>query len=77
MLDIKFIRENAALIKRIAKEKRVDVDIDKLLKLDERRREHLRKLEAMRAAQRKLGSGYKGKPPHDVLEKLKAGNSLF
>lgn len=34
MLDIKFIRENAELVKKAAQDKRVNVDIDKLLELD-------------------------------------------
>src|SRR3990167_5543619 len=71
MLDIKFIRENSALVKKIAKEKRVEVDIDKLLKLDEKRRAHIVKLEGMRAQQRKLGSGHKGKPPKEIMVRLK------
>lgn len=34
MLDLKFIRENASLVKKAAEQKRVTVDIDKLLELD-------------------------------------------
>ncbi|MDO8505058.1 MAG: serine--tRNA ligase [bacterium] len=71
MLDIRFIRENAALVKKIAKEKRVVCDIDNLLKLDERRREHLTKLEGLRAAQNQGSSGRKEKPSADELVKMK------
>ncbi len=67
MLEIKFIRENAALIKKIAKEKRVICDIDKLLKLDERRREHLHKLEKLKAAHNADSKGRKGKPSHEEI----------
>lgn len=38
MLDIKFIRENPDLVKESARNKRVDVDIDQLLLVDEERR---------------------------------------
>lgn len=51
MLDIRFIRENADLIKLAAKKKRLTVDVDKLLSLETRRRELLLKVEQARAAQ--------------------------
>jgi len=38
MLDIKFIRENPDLVKDTAKNKGVEVDVDRLLKIDEQRR---------------------------------------
>lgn len=38
MLDIAFIRSQPDIVKRAARAKRVDVDIDRLLELDERRR---------------------------------------
>lgn len=38
MLDIKFIRENASEIKQAIKEKKINLDLDALLKLDEERR---------------------------------------
>ncbi len=71
MLDIKFIRENVALVKKITQQKRVDVDVDKLLKLDERRREHLHKLETLRAQQNKGSRGRDGKPDRAEIETLK------
>jgi seryl-tRNA synthetase len=51
MLDIKFIRENADLIKAGAKKKHLEVDIDKLLQADEARRALLSEVESMRAKQ--------------------------
>jgi len=39
MLDIKFIRENADLVKAGAAKKHINVDIDRLLALDESRRQ--------------------------------------
>jgi seryl-tRNA synthetase len=38
MLDIHFIRENADLVKEGARKKRVEIDIDRLLELDEERK---------------------------------------
>ncbi|MCX6796269.1 MAG: serine--tRNA ligase [Candidatus Falkowbacteria bacterium] len=48
MLDIKFIRENTDQIKEAAKNKNIKVDIDKLLAIDQERRELLTKIEKLR-----------------------------
>lgn len=53
MLDIKFIRENPKLIKEGAKNKGVDVDIDRLLEVDKKRVDSLRALEDMLAQKNK------------------------
>jgi len=39
MLDIKFIRENAELFKQAAQAKRINCDVDRLIEVDQRRRE--------------------------------------
>lgn len=49
MLDIKFIRENPELVKQAAANKRFEVDIDKLLELDLRRRELIGEAESARS----------------------------
>jgi seryl-tRNA synthetase len=41
MLDIKFIRENPDLIKEAARKKKVEVDIDELILIDQKRLEKL------------------------------------
>jgi seryl-tRNA synthetase len=51
MLDIKFIRENPDLIKEAAGKKRIDFDIEKLLKVDDGRRKLLKEVEESRAKQ--------------------------
>lgn len=51
MLDIRFIRENVDLIKAGAKKKRIEVDIDKLIKLDDERRELQVAVDQLRAEQ--------------------------
>lgn len=49
MLDIKFIRENKDIIIAGAKKKKVEVDIDALIVLDDKRLEIMKGLEVMRA----------------------------
>lgn len=55
MLDMKFVRENAALVKEGARKKRIDVDIDGLLALDAQVREIRVRLDNLRA-ERNRGS---------------------
>ncbi len=54
MLDLKFIRENAALVKQGAANKNSTVDIDKILELDRQRRELLTALEGLREQRNKV-----------------------
>ena len=51
MLDIKFIRENAELIKEAARKKHIDFNVDELIKIDKERLEILQKTEKLRAEQ--------------------------
>ncbi len=51
MLDIKFIRENKEIVELGAKKKHVAVDIEALIKLDDRRRELMTSAEKKRAEQ--------------------------
>ncbi|MSR78790.1 MAG: serine--tRNA ligase [Candidatus Taylorbacteria bacterium] len=52
MLDIKFIRDNKEIVQAGAKKKHVSVDIDALLKLDDKRRELMASSETKRAEQK-------------------------
>ena len=54
MIDIKFIRQNPEKVKEGIAKKQVEVDIDRLLELDEKKREYLRQIEALRAEQNRL-----------------------
>ncbi len=54
MLDIKFIRENLDLIKAGAKKKRITVDLDRLIAVDDARRSLLNEVEGMRARQNEV-----------------------
>ena len=55
MLDIKFIRQNSDKVKEGVAKKQAKVDIDRLLELDEKKRNYLQKIENMRAEQNRLG----------------------
>ncbi len=57
MLDIKFIRENLDIVKLAAKKKKMNVDLDRLVVVDDARRDLMTKLEARRAEQNKLSDG--------------------
>ena len=66
MLDIKYIRENSDKVKQGCKKKQINVDIDKLLDIDKKRRELLQKIEKLKAEQNKIS----GKD-QDQIEKAK------
>ena len=51
MLDIKFIRENKEVVAAGAKKKHIDIDLDKLIELDDKRRELQLSLDTKRAEQ--------------------------
>src|SRR3989338_908068 len=69
MLDIKFIRQNTETVRQAIKNKNVDLDFDKLLAADERRRHLLVEAETLKAEQNKRSKGPQS--PKD-LEELKA-----
>lgn len=51
MLDIKFIRENQELIKKGAQKKHLEFDVEKLISVDDKRRELMAVIETRRAEQ--------------------------
>lgn len=69
MLDIKFIRENKEAVKNAIKNKRVDLDLDGLLDLDEKRRKLINESETIRSEQKKLGK--------DDIEKARGLKTRF
>ena len=69
MLDIKFIRENADLVKKAVVEKKLGVDIDELLKLDKILVEKTQKLESLRAKRNVINGQIK--KPADSEERNK------
>ncbi|MDO8524013.1 MAG: serine--tRNA ligase [bacterium] len=75
MLDIKFIRENPEKVKQGAKNKGVDIDVNKLLELDKKRRETIATAEQLKAEQNKLSG--RGAPIPEVIEQAKALKEKF
>jgi len=55
MLDIKFIRENLDIVKLAAKKKKIVVDLDRLMIIDDSRRAVMQAMEEKKAEQNKLG----------------------
>ncbi len=55
MLDIKYIRENAELIKKSAADKKVRCDVDRLVEVDQRRRELQLELDTLRTTVKESG----------------------
>ncbi len=56
MLDLKFIRENAEIVKKAVRDKNENVDIDKLLELDSKRRSLISRLDNLRRERNRLSS---------------------
>ena len=72
MLDINFIRDNADLVEKSAKEKGYKVSIKDLLKLDDSRREILKSVESKRTERNAVAKQMKnGKPDKALIEKGK------
>ena len=70
MLDIKFIRENAELVKDAARKKHIVFEVAKLIEADDLRLKILREVEDMRAKQNTASDGIVN--IQDPLEKQKA-----
>jgi len=70
MLDINFIRENSDKMKEVCQAKGVDLDIDKLLSLDKKRRKLIQESETLKFEQKKLGKENRGKAKQ-IKEKFK------
>jgi seryl-tRNA synthetase len=74
MLDIQFIRDNPELVAKKSKQKGYDVDVHKLLKVDEERRKLLLEVEELRRQRNEQAGQTKGQKPSE--EQIKAGREL-
>jgi len=72
MLDIKHIRDNAEDIKQNCINRRVDVNIERLVELDEVRRKWLTNIESFRA---EINKNSKSKPTPEEIQRLKTISS--
>jgi len=74
MLDIKFIKENIEEIKKAAKNKNIQIDLDKLMKIDEKKRLLTAQIDDKRAERNELAKQNKGGKPSD--EQIKKGKEI-
>lgn len=73
MLDINFIRENLDLVEKSTKEKGYNIDLKKLLKLDDERKKSLGEVEKLRAKRNEIAGKMKGgKPSPELIKQGKA-----
>ena len=73
MLDIRFVRENAAAVQEKSQQKGYAVDVAHVLSLDESRRELQVKADALRQERNELAAGLKNtKPTPEQIERGKA-----
>ncbi|MDD5433476.1 MAG: serine--tRNA ligase [Candidatus Pacebacteria bacterium] len=75
MLDIKFIRDNPDKVKQGAKNKGFEVDVDKLLWLDKKKREIIAQSEQIKAEQNKLSG--QGAPSSETIAMAKTLKEKF
>ncbi len=71
MLDIKYIRENVEKIKQNNHNKAVEIDVDRLLELDDQRRELTVKIDDLRASRNQNTEKIKqsvGKPDQELID---------
>lgn len=72
MLDVKFIRDNLGLVEKSTKEKGYKVDVSEVLELDDKRKEILNEVEALRAKRNEIAGKMKGgKPAPELIEEGK------
>lgn len=71
MLDIKFIRENLEVVKAGAKKKHIKVDLDRLVKLDDERRELLGIVEEKKAEQNSFNNKIASASPEEKEAMIK------
>lgn len=73
MLDIKFIRENAEVVKKNCANRNIKCDIDRLLVLDEQKKEAMKKIEEFNAEKNKLNELVQKASPEEKKELIEKG----
>ncbi|MGH7233860.1 MAG: serine--tRNA ligase, partial [Candidatus Saccharimonadales bacterium] len=63
MIDISFVRDNPDLVSERSAQKGIKVDIPKLIKLDDKRRELLSELDEIRHERNQIAHDAAGKKP--------------
>jgi seryl-tRNA synthetase len=72
MLDLKFIRDNADLVKKAVENKNESADVNKILELDEKRRAIIAEVEELKALRNKVSEqiGVKKKNKEDASDEI-------
>jgi seryl-tRNA synthetase len=65
MLDLKFVRENPDAVRDAARKKRMEVDVDRVLELDQKRRELVVQIDNARAEQNQQSKAIGSLPPEE------------
>lgn len=76
MLDIKFIRENAAAVKKNCETRKVKCGIDRILELDEKRRLSLQYVEELKAEKNKLNELIQKADPEEKKSLIEQGRAV-
>jgi seryl-tRNA synthetase len=76
MIDIKDIRERKEEYKKTAKNKNIKVDIDRIVELDDKRRELLKKQDDLNAERNKVSKSIKDLQGEDKQNAIKKGKDL-
>ncbi|MDZ7611765.1 MAG: serine--tRNA ligase [Candidatus Moranbacteria bacterium] len=74
MLDINFIRENKEAVAEAVKNKKIDLNLDQLLEIDEKRRKIIVELDKARAERKELAKSAKGEKP--TQEQIEEGKKI-
>ncbi len=74
MLDIKYIRKNKVAVKKAVKDKNIELDLDRLLSLDEKRKKLMSEIDRIRAERNELARSAQGKKPSE--EQINQGKEL-
>ena len=75
MLDIRFIRENAERVQEASKQKGYNVDVNKLLALDEDRRTLQQQVDELRTRRNENSAKMKGGKPEQVV--INEGKQIY
>jgi seryl-tRNA synthetase len=65
VLDLRFIRENLQLVRENCQNRKLDLDLDRLVALDERRRSLIAEQQSLRERRNRLAKEMKGRKPSD------------
>ncbi len=70
MIDIKLLRDDPKGIEKVAKDKGVDIDVNKIIKLDDARKQQLQKIESLSQDRNKTAEKMKSAKDDDEKKKI-------